>query len=115
MKRILALTAFAAMTATAAGSAMANDSNVAISVGVPGQVYMNAQSAGHPSVSSREVHREPVSQHGLYSYQERHGQYYAPAHVQSGYQQAVQHGRRPERHEYRDERRHHQERVRYTH
>lgn len=113
MKRILALAAFAAMTVTAASSAMANDSNVAISVGVPGQVYVNAQSGGHPPVSSREVHREPVRQHGPNSYRERHGQYYAPAHVQ--YRQDVHYGRRPEPHQYVEERPHEQERVRYIH
>lgn len=115
MKQILALAAFAAMTVTAASSAMANDSNVAISVGVPGQVYVNAQSGGHPPVSSREVYHEPVSQHGPNSYRERHGQYYAPAHVQSGYRQDVHYGRRPERHQYVEERPHEQERVRYIH
>lgn len=115
MKRFLALSAFAVMATIVAGSAMANDTNVAVSIGVPGQVYVNAQSASHFPVNSRTDRHGTVIQHVPYSHGERRVQDYAPVHVQSGRRQDVNHGAPTLRHEYDENRRHGRENGRDAH
>lgn len=115
MKRFLALSAFAVMATIVAGSAMANDTNVAVSIGVPGQVYVNAQSASHLAMNPGTGRHGAVTRHVPYSHGERRVQDYAPAHVQSAHRQDVNHGAPTRRHEYDGNRRHDRENGRAAH
>lgn len=115
MKKLMVLSTFFAVTAIFAGTAMANDNHVALSIAVPGQVYVNAQSGNHAPIYSASTPHEQVRQHSPRYVQERHVQYSAPVHAQSSYQPRNDHGQRNQRHEYAEERRHHREQSRYTH
>ena len=103
MKRFFALTALVILVGSA-GTAMAGDHNVAVSIGIPGQVYVDAQSDHHPQPV--RVHERSDYDHGRHSqparYESRPGHAQPPHHAAAHREERhSRHGHQENRHEYR--------------
>lgn len=115
MKRFLALSTLAAFTAGVAGSAMARDNAVAISVGIPGQVYMSAQSENHAHAGRQDVHREQVYQPRSHGAENRHQQVIMPVHARHSARHGERYSPREQRHDDHGRRGHEGRKAHHDH